>query len=233
MIAFDAKPAKSAKNTAAAAPPPLPLASSRTPAPSGGVENDDETSFEADLAGEMEALLKQLAGTHIPGPMPDTDDPTDTPSPKPTTDVGGADGEKALSPEAEEAAWQKAIEMMLSGEGMAALGLDKDGKGESSKPRQPPPAAASGSGQPSFDETIRRTMEQLGSKDKRATGDGDVPPDLAALLAKLGEGGDGDEDELGGLLDGMMSQLMTKEVLEEPMAELAAKVSNTSQKSVR
>ena len=53
-------------------------------------------------------------------------------------------------------------------------------------------------------------------------------PDLAALLAKLGqEGGlgDGDEDDLGGLLDGMMSSLMTKEVLEEPMSELASKVS--------
>ena len=75
-------------------------------------------------------------------------------------------------------------------------------------------------------------MESLRSPEMAAgSGRGDKKPDVEELLKQLGSdpsalgGLGGEDDELGGLLDGMMAQLMTKEVLEEPMAELASKVS--------
>lgn len=46
--------------------------------------------------------------------------------------------------------------------------------------------------------------------------------DLEKLLAEFGEGKT--EDELNGLLDGMMSHLMSKDILYEPLKELSDKV---------
>lgn len=193
----------------------------------------------------MESLLRQLAGNHPPGPMPDsttvkqeTLDPSDI-KPKIPTSSDKVDG---LSPEEEEAAWQRAIEMMLSGEGLEALGLDSTGQPKNSTSNTDKSSAAEQkpikeekkpASQPNFDETIRRTMEQLKSPQGKKSSTGEAP-DLAALLAQLGSDpsaldglGEGD-DELGGILDGMMAQLMTKEILEEPMAELASKVGLTT-----
>ncbi|KAK1925527.1 putative peroxisome biogenesis protein peroxin 19 [Papiliotrema laurentii] len=223
-----------------AGPPALsrPPASDPSPAPAQGADDDDD--FEASLVEGMESLLRQLAGDHPPGPMPG--ETSTKPAAKPFNgekDDGKSAGQSGeLSAEEEEAAWQRAVEMMLSGEGLAALGLDSDGKSQQTTPPPPRPsqgpssAGATGGGEakPDFEETIRRTMEQL--KQPKATaggaGGGDNA-DLAALLAQLGTDpsaldglGEGD-DELGGLLDGMMAQLMTKEVLEEPMSELASK----------
>lgn len=242
------KPSTS-KRPLPASPPKAPTAGSSGPQPSSGTEQqatvaDDEDS-EASLVEGMESLLRQLAGDHPPGPMPDT---TDVKSDKKETlnpadlKPGSTEASPAgigLSPEEEEAAWQRAVEMMLSGEGLEALGLDKSGIPNSAPPlpdRGAPVKEEKKGEQLDFDETIRRTMEQLKSPRGKSRGGGESngAPDIAALLAQLGsdpsalEGlGEGD-DELGGLLDGMMAQLMTKEILEEPMAELASKVSMSS-----
>jgi len=192
----------------------------------------------------MESLLRQLAGDHPPGPMPDTNghkSPSLTPAPIQARKQGGEvegegeveGGPGRLSVAEEEKAWQKAVEMMLSGEGLEALGLDKDGHQQIANPQLPATApVGNGNGKPDFQETIRRTMESLNQP--AASGSGRAgsggPPDLAAMLAQLGsdpsalDGLGGDGDEFGGLLDGMMAQLMTREVLEEPMSELASKV---------
>lgn len=192
------------------------------PAP-GGEGGDDE--FEASLIEGMESLLRSLANEHPPGPMADS-------KAGPSAAPGGAKEPAPMSSEEEERAFQKAVEMMLSGEGMDALGMGK-GKGASKDAAK----SASTSGTPkapvSFEETIRKTMESIDQGGAKGAGGGD-DDDIAALLKKLSENpgaldmlGDGDDDELGGLLDGMMAQLMSKEVLEEPMNELAAKVSLT------
>ncbi|ORX40022.1 Pex19 protein [Kockovaella imperatae] len=194
-------------------------------------DDDDGEDFDESLAQGMESLLLQLAGSNPPGPMPDKatkTGPIETPSPPPRPWEGG------MSPEEEEKAWQKAIEMMLSGEGLEALGLDKNQNAEAGPSQPPTPASASAPApaparppNPSFDDTIRQTMEQLKSAGSNTKTSDDAT--LAALLAQLGSDpsaldglGDGD-DELGGLLDGMMAQLMTREVLEDPMVELASK----------
>ena len=197
-------------------------------------EAEDE-DFDASLVEGMEALLRQLAGDHPPGPMPGTTS-TDNPTGK----------KSELSPEEEEKAFQRAIEMMLSTEGMAAMGLDDKGDKKSvpkptsstsvKKPQSSTAKSTAGESSkpdvPAFEETIRKAMESLNSAGgPTSSGGGGGPSDpaeLAKLLASLGNDSnldlDGD-DELTGILDGMMGQLMTREVLEEPLSELASKVS--------
>lgn len=139
---------------------------------------------------------------------------------------------EGLSSEEEERAFQRAVEMMLSGEGMEAMGLDgkkkaaSTGPSKESAPRAPPA---------NFDDTMRKAMESINAGGAGAASSAEgMPDDLAALLKQLSEdpsaldGLGDDDDELGGLLDGMMAQLMSREVLEEPMTELAAKVSDTN-----
>jgi peroxin-19 len=209
--------------------------------PPGLVSDDqdpevDDEDFDASLVEGMEALLRQLAGDHPPGPMPGTT----------STDDSGNGKKSELSPEEEEKAFQRAIEMMLSTEGMAAMGLDDKGdkkstpkpSGSASAKKQSTTAkSTSTSGEsskpdvPAFEETIRKAMESLnsagGPASSGAGGGPSDPAELAKLLASLGNDSnldlDGD-DELTGILDGMMGQLMTREVLEEPLSELASKV---------
>ncbi len=163
--------------------------------------------------------------------MPDADPPSSSSAssikPKQPPNLEEKEGEGGLSAEEEETAWRKAVEMMLSGEGLEALGLDEE------ENKSTPPIPKAGEGKPDFQETIRRTMESLNQPASSGSGrgvNGEAPPNLAALLSQLGsdpsamDGLGGEDDQLGGLLDGMMAQLMTREVLEEPMSELASKV---------
>ena len=214
----------------------------------------------------MESLLRQLAGNA--GIMPDLP-PTSRAAGAPGPPAGGAEQEggkgkgKDMSPEEEEAAWQRAVESVLSGEGLRAMGLDdpsvlagQSGRAPAAAATGPsattPPPNPAPTDKPSFDDTIRRTMESLragGSSKLSGAGAGagaggsagleeflrQMGHDPAALegLERLGgleglEGLEGDDD-LGGILDGMMSQLMGKEILEEPMAELESKVSPSGQ----
>lgn len=169
-----------------------------------------------------------------------------------------------LSADEEEKAFQRAIEMMLSKEGIDALGLDDDdldgeeGEDRDRKPALPTsqfktestssgpnpriksiPNSGPSSNRPdpvSFEETIRKAMESLNTAGEKKSSSGSAgmdgipsdPAELAKLLAQLGNDPNLDlegDDELSGILDGMMGQLMTREVLEEPMSELASKVS--------
>lgn len=228
LASFNNKPPAPA-TAPSSAPPNLPSAEA-----SGG----DDEDFEASLVEGMESLLRQLAGDHPPGPMPDLapgeqllDGKGKPAGPRAGTATGKP---KDMSAEEEEAAWQKAIDTLLSGEGLSALGLeDKKGKSRAAPNAGAGPGTASAAGDASFEETIRKTMESLNAGGEASKSSGKTP-DLAELLKQLSENpgaldglGEGDEDgddPLGGLLDGMMSQLMTREILEEPMSELASKV---------
>jgi peroxin-19 len=141
--------------------------------------------------------------------------------------------------------------MMLSTEGMAAMGLnDKQSSSSSSKSKPSTSSASTGKKEATstqtdgnskadvsaFEETIRKAMESLNSAGGPSVpgaggGGPSDPAELAKLLAQLGNDPNLDlegDDELSGILDGMMGQLMTREVLEEPLSELASKVSLTS-----
>ncbi|KAL7423155.1 Peroxisome chaperone and import receptor [Cryptotrichosporon argae] len=228
-----ARPA-SAKRPLPASPPRASssaLASAAAPAPttgSPGPAADEEDDYD-ELARGMEDLLRSLAVSHPPGPMPDAPGPrapVSTGLVDSVPSLGGAGaGEQGdpLSPEEEDKAWKRAMELLLSPEGVAALGLDEGipppATGSDASDGQPGPA-------PSFEETMRRAMEGLnaggaGARGGAGDGVGAGQAGLAELLKQLEEGEEG--DELGGLLDGMMAQLMSKDVLEEPMAELADK----------
>lgn len=206
--ALGKRPQPQASTSASASPAP------KAPAPGGGPSAEEGgEEFEAQLIEGMESLLRQLANENPPGPMAGE------------TSAKAEGSPKKLSPEEEEKAFQQALEAMLSGEGLEALGMDKK------NPRAPPAKTA---GKPtSFEETIKKAMENINQGGSNAGGGSDgMPGDLAALLQQLStdpsaldglEGLGDDDDELGGLLDGMMAQLMSKEVLEEPMGELAQK----------
>lgn len=92
----------------------------------------------------MENLLRELSGT--PGPFT-------APSPAASTRAGS---EPKMSSEEEEKAWQKAMEMMLSGEGLEALGID--GK----TPPKPSQSAGGSKGEQTYDEKIADIMKNIG-----------------------------------------------------------------------
>jgi len=78
----------------------------------------------------------------------------------------------------------------------------------------------------SFQERVRQTMDKMkeGQSSLKSSGvEGD--PGLGALLSSLDNTGAEGEDEEGlqGLLETMMSQLMSKEVLYEPLKEMHEK----------
>jgi len=92
------------------------------------------------------------------------------------------------------------------------------------------PASAAQSSQKgpegSFQDRIKQTMDKMKERESSLkSNDGGVEPDLAALLSSLGDtGGDGEaEDGLEGIIETMMSQLMSKQILYEPLKEMHEK----------
>lgn len=128
---------------------------------------------------------------------------------------------------------------------LAGLGNPGGASSNKGKGRAGAPKAASGPSNPprTFEESIKATMSRLSEseaahKDRsRGSGpDGSKDP-MAALLAQMeamGAGGGGlgsalggpdvDDENLPELLDGLMDQLMSKELLYEPISELKVKV---------
>jgi peroxin-19 len=90
-------------------------------------------------------------------------------------------------------------------------------------PAAPGQASASSSTNPSTSDPFSALLSQLSSLDPSSLD----PSLLEALNASGGlDDGDGSNDaDIGKMLDGMMRQLMSREVLEEPLSELAEKVS--------
>jgi peroxin-19 len=130
--------------------PTRPKASASIPAaPVTASADPSSDDFEAELAQGMESLLRELSGT--PGPF-------NAPSPDASTRAGS---EPKMSEEDEEKAWQKAMEMMLSGEGLDALGL----AGESKQPAQakaPVQGSTTARSEQTYDEKIADIMKNIG-----------------------------------------------------------------------
>jgi peroxin-19 len=91
----------------------------------------------------------------------------------------------------------------------------------------------SGTATTSFSETISRTMERMQESETAADQASTETPNetdafLAEMLRQLDSAGGGDgvggEEGMAKLLEGMMEQLMSKEILYEPMKDLQEKV---------
>ncbi|EPQ51527.1 Pex19 protein, partial [Gloeophyllum trabeum ATCC 11539] len=117
-------------------------------------------------------------------------------------------------------AFAAAWEAMLV-EGMdEAIGKRKD---EEEDPGERKDKATEKEVDDAFQRSIRQAMEKLESSESAMQADANATSDesLEALLKQLnGTLGEGEEGELQGLLESMMSQLMSKEVLYEPLKEL-------------
>ncbi|KEP49449.1 Pex19-domain protein [Rhizoctonia solani 123E] len=69
-----------------------------------------------------------------------------------------------------------------------------------------------------FQRTIRQAMDKLKTSDESAKASGPTD-EFAELLKQLGQG-EQDEEGIQGMIEGMMGQLMSKEILYEPLVEM-------------
>ncbi|KAJ8514481.1 hypothetical protein ONZ45_g7977 [Pleurotus djamor] len=112
--------------------------------------------------------------------------------------------------EADEETMKKAWEAMLV-EGMNGLMDPENVEAGSSKPSQ------------EFQSKIRQTMHKMKEQDE-----GEATEEFEKLMKEFtsslkGEGGD-NEEELAGFIETMMSQLMSKDILHDPLKELGEKL---------
>ncbi|KAF8876576.1 Pex19 protein family-domain-containing protein [Infundibulicybe gibba] len=184
----------------------------------------DEDALSAAFAKELEGLMREIGGGTLPGEQ----------------QSGAASG--SADPEAEralKAAWEAMlVEGMGGNDGGEGPSLDqllKGGPESESGTTQAHKAGEDASGQKSgFQNQIRQAMDKLKESETNLKADsskatpsgGAADPELNALLSSLGDLGLGEgetDEELEGFLENMMGQLMSKEVLYEPLKELAEK----------
>ncbi|KAG6910341.1 hypothetical protein DXG01_011409 [Tephrocybe rancida] len=196
------------------------------------VETDEDqlsADFSRELAKGMENLMREIS-MGAPGQGEKGKDKLEK---KGGDAEGGPMNDEELA-KAFKAAWEQ---MLVEGmDGMAGndlagleefLGSESQGpnetKGKESKEKGPAPSATKNS----FQDKIQKSLDKMregestlkGSTEKGAGG---PPKDLEALLASLGGDGENDED-FAGLMDTMMNELMSKDILYEPIKELADK----------
>ncbi|PWN91922.1 Pex19-domain-containing protein [Acaromyces ingoldii] len=184
-------------------------AAAKTGVEEGDDDDYDEEAlneqFQKELAAGMEALMKGLGGSQ---------------------QAGGDAGPPPPDGNFNEEELVKQFEQMMAG-----MGIDEQGEASSSsstngKGAGPGPSA----GQPAnFQDAIRNTMSRLRESDASASsstgelgGDADLEKLMAALGGAGGEGAEGEEG-LAKMLESMMSELMSKDVLYEPLKELRDK----------
>lgn len=211
------------------APAPAPPAAVVNAEDDGTADDDGmdgilSQNFAKELAQGMEALMKEL----------------------------GAEGGMAAQPtgneQVNEEELMKQFEAMMAGFGGGGGGTTSAAAAPAAttKSREAAPSASTSGAKPqaaNFNEAIAATLAKLKESDATATatnssaadnpfaalggGDGD---DMAKLLAALGgaggaDGADGglDNPELAKMLEGMMDELMSRDILYEPLKELRDK----------
>jgi hypothetical protein len=162
---------------------------------------DLETDFTKELAEGMESLWRDIAQHGL-------------------NEDSGKENESSDQKEERERSLAAAWEAML------IEGLDgSTQQGASGASAAPKPGEKD-----DFQSRIRNTMNKLkesesGLKSSDASSSTASADPLEALLSQFGDLGEGEgEDELQGVLEAMMGQLMGKDVLYEPLKELSDKV---------
>ncbi|KAF9460423.1 Pex19 protein family-domain-containing protein [Collybia nuda] len=179
-------------------------------------EEELSAEFSRELAKGMESLMREIGGGDAVGTEGQTDE----------------EAQRAFK-----AAWEAMLVEGMDGmKGSDLAGLEEfmgQDQGKIAGGTSAPPVASDSTND--FQNKIKQAMEKLKAsesnlQDSQTGGSsnplgGADPESLEALLASLGdmglgEGGEGDA-ELAGLLENMMSQLVSKEILYDPLKELA------------
>ncbi|KAN0064237.1 Peroxisome chaperone and import receptor [Thecaphora frezii] len=212
--------------------PPQPAAASHDDGDADADGLDDLLSKDLahELARGMEALMKELGQSSSSA----TAGAASTAQTGAGADALGASGSAvADEPQFSEEDLMKQFEAMMAGFSQqppaAAQASTSQGKArKTAAPAQPA----------NFNDALKATMARLKESDASATASnssaadpfaalgGAGGDDMAKLLAALGgEGGDNgfDNPELAKMLEGMMDELMSKEILYEPLKELKDK----------
>ncbi|KAI0916542.1 hypothetical protein AcV5_003003 [Taiwanofungus camphoratus] len=217
-------------STATAAPSPSVTSASKkesdvqSSAPKSALHElgdpDLSEDFARELAQGMESLMQEIAGEAGLGPEGAREGATGESDEQANEEKKG---EKALR-----AAWAILIEGMSSS-------LNSDG-GESSKGKGKPGQTEAGTSaavdkeekEDTFQASIKKAMEKLKESDSNLQADAanSAPDSLDALLAQMGDklpDSEESEEELQKLLESMMGELMSKNILYEPLKELHTK----------
>ncbi|OSX62316.1 hypothetical protein POSPLADRAFT_1181435 [Postia placenta MAD-698-R-SB12] len=222
---FSAPPAKSqappisapqtssAENPAPTASASLPSSKS-DPLGLGGLALTDD--FASELTRGMESLMREIMGEAGLDPKAGASS---------STGDGEPSEEEIKREEAFRAAWEKMLVEGMNG----ALDVEELSGGTSGKEKERGTESTSGAAtssvdpQDNFQTTIKKALDKL--KESDANLQADSPESFEAMMAKLAEGSHGGEsdEEAAKLIEGIMSQLMTKEILYEPLKELHAK----------
>ncbi|KAK2463983.1 hypothetical protein APHAL10511_004034 [Amanita phalloides] len=185
------------------------------PASSGlGAANGlDEDDFARELAKGMEELMQELSVI----------DPNDS------KDTSEEDVEKRN--DALRRAWEAMFMEEMSKESAAdGSGLPTTTKGEDSSAEGNTSPSSNVGEKDGFQKAMRQVMDKMKQSESNSQADprsGEAketqPENLEELLASLRDTDDVDETELAGFIENMMGQLLSKQVLYEPLKELSDK----------
>ncbi|KAI0354082.1 Pex19-domain-containing protein [Trametes cingulata] len=209
-----AKAATAATSSVSPTPPTKEGSSSQAPTTQSSAEKkpdpfgleglDDD--FARELTKGMESLFRDIAQGAGLEDIPNLAEAED----------GTTDEERA---KAFKAAWEA---MLVEGMNGAMSAEEVASKGKAAEAATGSSAPAPSGSTDSFQDNIRKAMERMKESDRKAdeaTAKGEGLEDIFSRLAGDIDATDS-EDELKGLLENMMSQLMSKEVLYEPLKEL-------------
>ncbi|KAF4609546.1 hypothetical protein D9613_012315 [Agrocybe pediades] len=201
-------------NTRVDAPPTsIPGSGSKLDSTTEADEDLLSSEFAKELAAGMENLMREITGERL------GEDAS-----------GSAEGSSSTMSEEErtralKAAWEAMLVEGMDGNIGGAGGLEGLGGGNTSANSD---GKAKEQGGTAFQDKIKQAMEKLKESESKFQASGankNDPESLEDLLKSLGDLGLGaggeDEQELAGFLENMMGQLMSKEVLYEPLKELA------------
>jgi peroxin-19 len=183
-------PVKPAPQTATSSKPSTAPAAPSIPPPAGPSKTSEEDFAEV-FEREMAAMLRDLVAPQDPS--------------------SSADGESAAPPadnserdRAVREAWEKMLEKSMDD---AFSGLDGD-------------QGATKESEDAFQKNVKEAMERLRRSDTDLQADASAPPEdeLSTILGSLE--GLGDDDSIQNFLEGMMGQLMGKDILYDPLKEL-------------
>ncbi|KAF8271118.1 Pex19 protein [Lactarius quietus] len=184
----------SSKPLTAPAVPPAP-----PPTASAGPSKSSEDDFAEVFEREMAAMLRDLVAPQDPSSSADADVASAAPP------VDNSERDNAIRE-----AWEKMLEKSM---GDAFSGLDGD-------------QGATNESEDAFQKNVKEAMERLRRSDTDLQADASAPPEdgLSSILGPLGDLGGlgdlGDDETIQNFLEGMMGQLMGKDILYEPLKEL-------------